>query len=635
MADTVDDDVTTSLDRLRPLTTVCTGCGEMCEPDLDGLCDDCRVATLPSDRLSRNEPVRQSPDIADTEVPGTQADGNARPGGRAAPTAAVLSTFGEYDLIRRIARGGMGVVYQAEHRQLRRSVALKMILAGQLASDQDLRRFYEEAGAAALLDHPNIVPIFEVGEHDGQHYFTMKLINGGSLSRCIEEYHGDNRRIVGLLHTVSEAVHHAHQRGIIHRDLKPANILLDKDAQPHITDFGIAKQIESDDLTGSDVVVGTPDYMAPEQALGVKPLTTAADVYSLGAILYELLTGKTPFADFVAAEKIMRLVSDEPAPPSQRAKGVDRDLEVICLKCLEKDPQQRYSSAQELADELDRWLRGEPILARRATALERVRKWALRRPAVALMLSLVVAAVVAAVAALLVSTVKVRRAQEEMLHALNERTAALAREQLARRDAEDERAVANELRDGAEAARLRAELDRDRARQERGRAQAALARSHYEQARALGTSETPGRRAQMLALVDQAGFIVRRLTRPDSEVQAEGLPTRDELRSTAISALMQRDAENVWKNIQSRGTAVRLSGDGSTLVTLMPTGGGGEISRASGPHRSWGGILPCRMTAVLLSLRTGLSSQMAMPASGSDSGRQPPASVPWRICRCR
>jgi serine/threonine-protein kinase len=274
-------------------------------------------------------------------------------------------SFGDYEIIREIARGGMGVVFQARQLSLNRLVALKMIPPDRVATETDVQRFRIEAEAAALLDHAHIVPVYEIGEHEGQHYFSMRIIDGGSLAHAIPSFVKDPKAAAELLATVARAVHFAHQRGILHRDLKPANILLDRDGQPHVTDFGLAKRVEADcKLTQSGAVLGTPCYMAPEQAAGrIRNLTTAADVYSLGAILYELLTGRPPFRGDSVIETLLQVVEQDPERPRSLNPGINRDLESICLKCLEKDPEKRYGTAEGLAEDLEAFLRGEPVLA--------------------------------------------------------------------------------------------------------------------------------------------------------------------------------------------------------------------------------------------------------------------------------
>jgi eukaryotic-like serine/threonine-protein kinase len=308
---------------------------------------------------------------------GPEATGAAEPNGHAAPAS--VRYFGDYALLEEIARGGMGIVYKSRQVSLNRLVALKMILAGGFASSRDIQRFRTEAESAANLDHPHIVPIYEVGEHDGQQYYAMKFVEGTSLAG---HPRGDIRAEVAGVVAVARAVHHAHQRGVLHRDLKPSNVLVDSEGTRLVTDFGLAKRLATGDrsITETGQVLGTPRYMAPEQAAGRKNLTVAVDVYSLGVILYERLTGRPPFTGDDVLTLLRHVRESEPPRPSSIVQGVDRDLETVVLKCLEKDPAQRYGSAEALANDLDRWLGGEPIAARPSGGLERVVKWARRRP---------------------------------------------------------------------------------------------------------------------------------------------------------------------------------------------------------------------------------------------------------------
>ena len=289
-----------------------------------------------------------------------------------------IGYFGDYMLLSEVARGGTGVVFRARQVSLQRVVALKMLRDGVLLqSAADLRRFQAEAEAAASLDHPGIVPIYEIGRHEGQAYYSMKLIEGGTLVFRAAEFR-DPRKAAALISKVARAVHSAHGRGILHRDLKPGNILIDGNGEPHVTDFGIARRLDVESgLTHTGQIVGTPHYMAPEQARGEnRSLTPAADIYSLGAILYELLSGAKLFdADSMLA--LLKLVAEAPPPP---LRACDRDLGRIVMHCLEKSPLSRYASAADLADDLDRWLRGEPIQARPVPAVVRVIKWARRQP---------------------------------------------------------------------------------------------------------------------------------------------------------------------------------------------------------------------------------------------------------------
>lgn len=291
--------------------------------------------------------------------------------------------FGDYELLEEIARGGMGVVYRARQVSLNRIVALKMNLSGHFASDAETRRFRIEAEAAANLDHPHIVPIYEVDRHDGFSFYSMKLIPGGSLAQHVARLVDDPRASARLLVTIARAVHYAHGNGVVHRDLKPSNILLDEAGQPLVADFGLAKRVEGGSLlTHSGALVGTPAYMAPEQAAG-EAVSASADVYSLGAILYQLLTGRPPFRGATVAETIAQVMDRDPISPRLLRPTVPKDLELVCLKCLEKRPEGRYASAAALADELERYLRGDGVQVVRSGWINRGKRWARREPELA------------------------------------------------------------------------------------------------------------------------------------------------------------------------------------------------------------------------------------------------------------
>jgi serine/threonine protein kinase/Flp pilus assembly protein TadD len=320
-------------------------------------------------------PIRQAArlEVASDDVTAHQAP--------SLPLPTKVGPFGDYLLLEEISRGGMGIIYLARQANLDRLVAIKMIMAGRLASPADVERFHTEAIAAARLDHPNIVPIYEVGQIDGQHFYSMKIMEGGSLADRLAELSRRPRAAAALIARVAQAVHHAHQHGILHCDLKPANVLLDAAGEPHVSDFGLAKRME--DVPHSEEPAGTPSYMSPEQAIGQKGLTTAADVYGLGAILYALLTGRPPFKAETREETLKLVAEQAPVRPRLINGLIDRELEAICLKCLHKAPLQRYASAQALAEDLQRYLKGEPTQAFPTPPWKRPLKWAKRQPAMA------------------------------------------------------------------------------------------------------------------------------------------------------------------------------------------------------------------------------------------------------------
>jgi serine/threonine protein kinase/Tfp pilus assembly protein PilF len=312
--------------------------------------------------------------------------------------AELLGELGDYELLEEVGRGGQGVVFRARQKSLNRTVALKVISLGQWASKAHLKRFRLEAEAAAKLEHPGIVPIHEVGEHDGSCYFSMKFVEGGQLDEVVRRAPMSIRQTAELIAKVARTVHYAHEHGILHRDIKPGNILLDANGEPHLTDFGLARLVESEStVTRTLEVLGTPSYMAPEQAVGNNvAVGSTTDVYGLGAVLYQLLTGQPPFAGGTTYETIKLLLNSEPRQPRLLNPKIDRDLSTICLKCLEKDPKRRYSSALALAEDLERWLKHEPIQARHTGVFARGRKWVRRNPASALLAASLVALAAAA-----------------------------------------------------------------------------------------------------------------------------------------------------------------------------------------------------------------------------------------------
>jgi TolB-like protein/predicted Ser/Thr protein kinase len=378
-------------------TKVCAKCGAKIFSDASrGVCPACLLETGLGLLANGDEP---------------DVDAMLRPrSGRAARSAKMLTDFGDYELLKEIGRGGQGVVYRARQKSLNRTVALKVIGLGPWATDAHLKRFRREAEAAASLDHPRIVPIYEIGERDGSCYFSMKLVEGGQLDEVVKREPMPVRRAVELIAKLARTVHYAHEHGILHRDIKPGNILLDQKGEPHLTDFGLARLVETEStVTRTMEVLGTPSYMAPEQAVGNNAAVShATDVYGLGAVLYQLLTAHPPFSGGTTYETIKLLLDTEPRQPRLLNPKVDRDLSIICLKCLEKNPQRRYSSALALAEDLERWLKHEPIRAKPSGFFMHGRKWLWRNPITAVLIASLVA-LVAALGAIIWKSELVRR----------------------------------------------------------------------------------------------------------------------------------------------------------------------------------------------------------------------------------
>ena len=378
---------------MKTATTVCGTCGAINAGNAtDEVCPACLLESL---ALLDEEPVAtdQENESANRRMGEWARSPSLRFAGSPSQSVPILSDFGDYELLEEIGRGGQGVVYRARQKSLNRTVALKVIGLGQWATEAHLKRFRREAEAAARLDHPAIVPIHEVGERDGHCYFSMNFVEGGQLDDVVRDSPMSQRQAAELIAKVARTVHYAHEHGILHRDIKPGNILLDKHGEPHLTDFGLARLIETEStVTRTKEVLGTPSYMAPEQAVGeTTKLTSATDVYGLGAVLYQLLTGQPPFAGGTTYETIRLLLEREPRQPRFLNPKVDRDLSAICLKCLEKDPKRRYSSALALSEDLEHWLKHEPIHAKRSGFVVHTRKWVRRNPSTSVLVTLLVA----------------------------------------------------------------------------------------------------------------------------------------------------------------------------------------------------------------------------------------------------
>jgi len=333
-----------------------------------------------------------------------------------------------YEMLAEIGRGGMGVVYKARQTGLDRLVAIKTILHAEHASADALQRFRTEAEAVARLQHPHILQIFDIGTHDGLPYCSLEYCPRGSLSAMLDGTPLPARDAASLIEKLAHAVHAAHEARIIHRDLKPSNILLSQDGEPKLADFGLAKRLDQPGETQTGAVLGTPSYMAPEQATGKKDIGPGADIYALGAILYQLLTGRPPFKAATTVETIQQVIREEPAPPRQLNSRIPADLETICRKCLNKDPLKRYASAQTLADDLRRFLDGKPILARPTGNIERFVRWVRRNPVTASLSGTIAALLVVGIAASSYFAVQAHASAQLAHKLLQEKEAAIARE---------------------------------------------------------------------------------------------------------------------------------------------------------------------------------------------------------------
>lgn len=375
--------------------------------------------TILVDSIDESVSAKDEAEPADdsTDLIGTEPKGGIS---RADAIRESVRGLRDYEVLSELGRGGMGIVFKAREKSVNRVVALKMLLTGALASQESVRRFRVEAEAVASLDHPGIIPVYHVDEFNGMPFFAMKFVDGASLDQDVRFKFKQPRAAAELMRKVCQAVDYAHKRGILHRDLKPGNILIDKEGEPHITDFGLAKRLDEEKGATSDgTVMGTPDYMAPEQAKGdLGKISVASDVYSLGSIFFDLLTGEPPFRSATVMETLIR-VANEPAPaPRSLNNSVDADLETICMKCLEKEPDHRYGSAQDVADELDRYLTGRPIEARPVGRVERARLWCRRNPVVASLLGAVAALLVAWLVVLNMAIVRISREKQATEEAL-------------------------------------------------------------------------------------------------------------------------------------------------------------------------------------------------------------------------
>lgn len=466
-----------------------------------------------------------------------------RSGGSQGSESPLPETVGNYQIKKELGRGGMGVVYLARQAALNRDVALKMVLAGNHASKNQLTRFQAEARAVAQLQHPNIVQVFEVGEHQGLPYFSLEFVDGVSLDQLLGGKPLPPREAAKIAEKICRAMQYAHDRGILHRDIKPANILLTKDQQPKVTDFGLAKQLDDEDSlsTKAGTIMGTPSYMSPEQAQGlVDELSPASDQYSLGALLYELLTGRPPFLGTKAFDTISQVVHKEPVPPCQLQEKMPVDIDTICLKALQKTPDKRYANCDEMADDLGRFLRGEPIIARPVSKFERAWRWCKRNPLVAAPSAL---ATMLLVATAVISTWSFLQISAQAVTIADERD-----------NANTQRDEANKQRQEADKQRLVAVANEEKAQQEKEEAERQRILANEAKARAEANEKIAERQA-MLSLQNIQFFI----TEVDERMAKQ--PGTAELRIGLLEVL-----EKKWDELDAE-----LAGGikGEAVPTLM------------------------------------------------------------------
>jgi tetratricopeptide (TPR) repeat protein len=583
----------------------------------------------------------------------------------ASPSLGTIRYFGDYELLEEIARGGMGVVYRARQISLNRTVAVKMILAGRLASAAEVQRFRAEAAAAANLQHPSIVAIHEVGEHEGQHYFSMDFVEGQNLAQLVREGPLPASRAAAYVRTIAEAIQFAHEHGILHRDLKPSNVLIDTGDVPRITDFGLAKRVKGDsDLTHSGQVIGTPSFISPEQAAGKRQeVGPSSDVYSLGAILYHLLTGRPPFVAGTLETTLAQVLNADPATPRLLNPSIPRDLETICLKCLEKAPARRYETAKELAGVLGRFLRGEPILARPVRAVEKTWRWCRRNPLVSSLVACVLILHIVIAWLSLYVTYRVNKASGAEKAALvmsvqkqREAEQATANEQQQRRHVEDllkevevqrnraqtslvEVARQKEIAEAERAKAVEAELE---ARKQEAAATNALATASKAQSKAEASAREA--RDEQAKVEEVMGFLLGELSdklRPIGRMDLLRAVTERVLAHYESIPIAGETDERRFAAFKNRGQVLAIQGDSARAAEAFQTSL--EIAQRLASHDPGNVIwqrelLLCHQRIGEISLARGDSAKALEEyekslAMAQRLAAQQPSALPWQQLR--